>query len=446
MTLANGILDASALSSLGAALSTDLAAKDPTANSTLLRWYRASNIAIADAAAVSSWPDASPANDPATQGTSGQRPIYYTQIANGRPGVKLDGSDDVLNFTRVTNVQTLVMVCQLAAIQVSNYAPLLGDSTSADLSAPPTTSPWLIDNGSVPAAKLRSEVRINGVYAGQLGGKVRPSGLCVISIRVPSGQTMALSNIAKDRGVAGRYTAGIYGDVALFSSILSDQELAMIERGMANYYDIPLNGKTAHSARALHMTIGDSLQVNVGGQTSYPDQLQTLLGGSLALAVEKLAVGGTMASSWALNSLASQMKTISYNRGDLAIPQVASVYAGSNDLYNGALATNTFPSLVRLWTAMRGWGFKVIAHTLTPRSDAGVAGGFETERQALCTLIRNNPQYYDYLVDAAADATMGPAGAETNATYYQADKVHPTAAGNLILANLAKPAYTAFGF
>ena len=53
---------------------------------------------LSDNDPVAQWDDLSGEDNHATQGTSGYRPIYKTNILNGKPVVRFDGSDDRLNF------------------------------------------------------------------------------------------------------------------------------------------------------------------------------------------------------------------------------------------------------------------------------------------------------------------------------------------------------------
>ncbi len=46
----------------------------------------------------------------------------------------------------------------------------------------------------------------------------------------------------------------------------------------------------------------------------------------------------------------------------------------------------------------------------------------------------------DGVIDFAANPNLGADGANTNATYFQSDRTHPTAAGQLLLASAASNA------
>jgi hypothetical protein len=118
---------------LGIVRSVGNAARPPTSFSGLLRWHSAQPLALSNGAAVAALPDLSPANDPAVQATGASKPIYSTTAANGRPGITLNGTSHILNFTAVSNVQTAIVVASLAD-QIHPTAA--GQGVIANLSAP----------------------------------------------------------------------------------------------------------------------------------------------------------------------------------------------------------------------------------------------------------------------------------------------------------------------
>lgn len=123
-------------------------------------------------------------------------------------------------------------------------------------------------------------------------------------------------------------------------------------------------------------------------------------------------------------------------------PKYLVIFAGTNDRFLNGTSGAAIWTLLQTYINARiaaGWlPGNICVGTMLPRQ-----GLFETDRTTLNSSIRSNAAGMGYKVaDFAADATMGPAGAENNATYYQ-DQIHPTAAGHVILANIVK---AAFGF
>jgi hypothetical protein len=69
-------------------------------------WFRSDTLsALADNDPVASWSDSSGNGRTATQTTAGRKPLYKTNIQNGKPAVLFDGADDRMSFT-TTGIQS----------------------------------------------------------------------------------------------------------------------------------------------------------------------------------------------------------------------------------------------------------------------------------------------------------------------------------------------------
>lgn len=112
--------------------------------------------------------------------------------------------------------------------------------------------------------------------------------------------------------------------------------------------------------------------------------------------------------------------------------------AGTNDLYTAI--TDVYNNIVSYCQARQAAGWKVVVATILPRTEAGLRAGFETDRQTVnASIVSNWATFADALSDIGNDATIGQAASPNDTTYYS-DKVHPTAAGNAIIAALHKTA------
>jgi len=107
---------------------------------------------------------------------------------------------------------------------------------------------------------------------------------------------------------------------------------------------------------------------------------------------------------------------------------------GRNDMSTG-LATTFVADLKAYCLARKAVGWKVVVATVLPSTLLG----FNTKRNAANVLIVADTSFYDALARFDLDATMGPDAAASNTTYYS-DGTHPTAAGHVILAPIAKAA------
>jgi len=116
-------------------------------------------------------------------------------------------------------------------------------------------------------------------------------------------------------------------------------------------------------------------------------------------------------------------------------------WEGPNQISSGASANGTAAAaaMKSYCQARQAEGYYVICATMLP---ANVVS--EANYNAFNTALRDTPaSYCNALVDLAANATIGVWGSQTNLTYYNADALHLTAAGQLIVKDLFKAAVLA---
>jgi len=417
---------------------------DP-AGSSPLRYWKASQIAGADGAAISSWPDLSAANDPAVQATSAQRPTLDLDGANGQPGVVFDGADDVLGFSRVTTARTLLQVIRFSR-PFKSFAPLIGDTYNADKTflGGAADSPLIIVSPFGASANgVDADTRLNGKPVGRLAVQPRPTQLAVVAVRTAS--AFAATSLSYG-GTQSRYFGGVIAETILWDRYVSDAELAGYERWLCARYGIGYQSAIG-DPKASIVFDGDSLTYGVGSTSSltYPNQLLALLtGGAPYYANWNTAIGGSSAGT----ILSSRYDATVAPLRAIAFPKdIYAVWSGTNDLGGGVSGATLYTTLKGIWAKARADGRKVIAFTITPRSGTGVSAGFETQRGIVNTAIRSDPTLYDGLVDVAADSRIGDAGDELDATYYVTDgdggHVHFNNTGYGVIAALARPVFEA---
>lgn len=85
---------------------------------------------------------------------------------------------------------------------------------------------------------------------------------------------------------------------------------------------------------------------------------------------------------------------------------------------------------------------KIVVATILPNNSAADGGAAFNSGRAVCNpLIRGFVGVHcDAVSDFAADPTIGPDSAANNTTYFDADKIHPTHAGHLIMEPIARAA------
>jgi lysophospholipase L1-like esterase len=116
---------------------------------------------------------------------------------------------------------------------------------------------------------------------------------------------------------------------------------------------------------------------------------------------------------------------------------------GTNDVAGGNNLQDMLDKYYGLLDSARATGWKTVACTLLPRSDATLAlgkDGFEVERAAFNgDIVAHWAAHADALADVAAIAAIGAASASDNVAYYSTDKIHPTADGHALM----EPVYRA---
>lgn len=180
---------------------------------------------------------------------------------------------------------------------------------------------------------------------------------------------------------------------------------------------------------------GDSLTAGSGstGGLTFPQQVMNAL--TYSWAGFNIGVGGSRLAD--LNTRVAASVTAFATTSPVG---TIVVWAGTNDLYDGTSAADTFATYKSYCQARQAEGYKVIAVTITPRSNAGTPAGFEAQRQLFNASVRADNSFYDKLADVGYDGRIGQAGQELDTTYYDADKVHMNNTGYAIVAGYVKNA------
>ena len=121
---------------------------------------------------------------------------------------------------------------------------------------------------------------------------------------------------------------------------------------------------------------------------------------------------------------------------------IVSILIGANDLTGPATVNQFLADYAAVCDTLRAAGIKVVVCTILPNTNSG----FNTKRNSANTELRLWTTggsvvagvHADAICDFAANATMGPDAAASNATYYP-DGVHPSDAGHVILETVLRP-------
>ncbi len=117
-------------------------------------------------------------------------------------------------------------------------------------------------------------------------------------------------------------------------------------------------------------------------------------------------------------------------------PAIAVAFAGTNDFASSAAAQTVFGRVASWVQTVKKAGCRAFVGTMISRQ------GLDSNKDAYDGLILQDAMRVgaDGVIDFAANPLLGADGASTNATYFQADRTHPTAAGQLLLATAASNA------
>lgn len=185
---------------------------------------------------------------------------------------------------------------------------------------------------------------------------------------------------------------------------------------------------------------GDSLTVGNGtsGWSVYPLQLALLYTDNRMISLPNVATGGETLADMT-TEYATQIKPEYDSRKG---SNVLLLWGGTNDMARGVggdfSAASAYARLVSYGQTAQADGFKMVAFTILPRQDVGTPAGFEAERLIFNADVRANYlTFANALADVAADSRLQD---PTNATYFNADLVHLTAAGYAVVAGIVKTA------
>jgi lysophospholipase L1-like esterase len=205
---------------------------------------------------------------------------------------------------------------------------------------------------------------------------------------------------------------------------------------------------TAVTTHAVHLKPpllvfdGDSLTSGTGSTFGRNYPAQTVEGLDARTTVYNYGVGGQTMSQMTADAVSQVDSLFDSTMNGIVLP-----FGGTNDLNSGVdqTAATCYSRIVAYHTARQSAGWRTVAFTILPRTDAGYSETHEANRLTVNTSIRDNwEDFADALVDVAADSRIGDVADTSNTTYYY-DLVHLTNAGYAIVADLTRDALGELG-
>lgn len=384
----------------------------------------------------SQWTDRSGLNNHATQPTGAKQPAVSTKSYNGLRGTAWSGANTMIlpgGLARTANTT----ICVYARVNVGNafqgLCILDGVYLYGCLPAGSFTDQWGTWEGSAFSSGKRSDMARSMML--RVGATASTLNLRTDGIQVTPGVSGFAAGGGCWLGSDGDVHAPFSGDImAVFAwdHALSDAVAAKLEAYLATTY-----------GQLLLITGGNSLiQGHIAPATTAPIELMTL--NVPAYRVNNGSGGNTTTAMIAADPALDDILYYQVNKTVLIGNEVR------NDIFtNGASAATAYANVVTWCNARKAAAvaagctkFKLLWCTFLPSLSVSNV----TRATVNANLRANWPTFCDGLIDLAADTTMGQDGQNTNLTYYNADQIHPTDAGNAIIASYFSAAVNAITF
>jgi RHS repeat-associated protein len=247
-------------------------------------WLKADSLAQASGSAVSQWSDESGNANHATQGTSGNQPVFQTGNLNGKPAVNFDGSNDYLQlpngFNDFSSGATLVVVAKPTAGGVSPRLIDLGSGTGGNNNILlhryqdgkirfQLTPSGTVDTatGTFPLNESRLITATHDGTNSQSGNaKIYKDGSLSVSGSLPSiaNSTRTANTIGKSNWAGEDQFQGDIAEILIYNRQLTTIEREQLEAHLAEKYqlaapstlpssDFRFTGHFYHARSALHL-------------------------------------------------------------------------------------------------------------------------------------------------------------------------------------------------
>ena len=398
-----------------------------------------------DGNTVQQWNDQSIGGYNAIQLTADSKPIYKTNVMNGKPVVRFGGGQKIItsNFLDSSFNTSLTFFIVTAT-----------DNRGIQISTSNQGTTWYTGNDSGAIFETDNLSKQQSMMK-DVGGISLSNPTIETLVYNGSQKVMHLNGISNtlsatgNLGLSGALTIGTLSTVDMFSytgdiaeiivynSVLTDTQVEQIESYLMSKYGIT----PPPSISTLPSLIfdGDSLTSGNGadGGYDYPSQVQRQYNGITT--VKNFGVPSQTLQAMLTTALTRIDPEYQASRPE----NILTIWGGTNDLYfgsgNESDITNTYNNLVSYVNDRKTIGYKVIVNTILPRSGYATPDTyFEAHRQAYNTLIRNNwKTFADAIADVASDSRIGDFGDELDHTSYSTDKVHMSNTGYGIVANYA---------
>ena len=439
----------------------------PRSISGLLMWLDAGQGVTLNGSTVSAWTDQSTTGSVWSQGTAANQPTYTASCINSRPCLDFDGSNDKLSadsaglaILKNRSGYTVITVAQTDTTTGIHYAwnwsvgtstngraVLLSNGTTGtfgarrlDADSSATLSPtsyFAVDTNYVMTVTVNHSTTSAEIFR---DGTSKANSSSFLT----SGST---SNTNSQSAAIGDNNGANFWDGPIAEILVYDHALTTTERQQVESY---LGGKYAISVASViqDSIVFDGNSITAGSGLSSPnrvhEQFKTVRGNPYTMETFNDGTSGHTCVDLDTQA-ASTIDAMSFP--GQSTPTLI-VMCGVNDISGGANAATTF-SRLRTYIQNRvaaGWtgNKKIGVCTIIART-----GGYQSTIDSYNSTIRSSWSTLqgdgaDFLIDVGSLPEFDAEADTANATYYQVDAIHPTAAGVTKIATKMSDAFSDF--
>ena len=311
------------------------AGTQPNSVSGLLMWLKADALSANDGDTIQTWTDSSGNNNSPTQGTLGNRATYKTNIINGQPVLRFNGSS---NFYTVTlssslNLSSYSLIAIHKPNSGSQYGMLMAASTPSDDELLdmnyPTSGKMSVYHGGVGTvggvSNFSTGTFYNSGFVSTTGTGTPYTNGVAQSSGTPANRSVATWNIGAYTTSGQYYWLGDIAEVILYNNAISATDRKNIEAYIQGKYNIDSGSLTISRDTTTKRTGTASVKL-IGGTNG-------------GIYTQSLNVGDTNA----------------YNLVSYAYTTGAAVTSADVELfYNGSTVSTAYTSVGGGWYKLSG--------------------------------------------------------------------------------------------
>lgn len=209
----------------------------------LLVWFRADWLNANDGDLIAAWPDSSPNANNATTLSVGNRPTFKANALNGKPALRFDGSNDVLNLDSNVTMASTAFVVMRWDHQIFDFVPILGSSTTYDfhgLQETGTGTDKIVSSFWASSCLTSGSAWNNGTSVAVSSIDKDRTNFQLVELQTTC--NVQFNNISNDRNNPGRYMHGDIAEIIVYDSVLSTANRQKVERYLKDKYNLTIAG------------------------------------------------------------------------------------------------------------------------------------------------------------------------------------------------------------